>query len=174
MVILIILTVVHTKPYLAKHAGTTIAPEFRLLPAMIGGCLMPASLFLYAWACYHHIHWAVPVLAEAMFACGNFLVFIAVVVYFSDLYTPVGLVASALAASTLLRYVLASVFPLFSVQMFQRLGVQWAGTLLGFLSLGLATLPFVFYVVGPKLRARSAYLVRGQVGEMEERAGEAI
>jgi len=112
-----------------------------------------------------------------MFACGNFLVFISVVVYFSDIYTPVGLVASALAASTLLRYVLASAFPLFSVQMFQRLGVQWAGTLLGCLSLGLATLPFVFYVAGPRLRARSAYLVRGQAGEireMEERVGEAI
>ena len=127
---------------------------------------------LYAWACYHRIHWAVPVLAEAMFACGNFLVFMSVVVYFSDLYTPVGLVASALAASTLLRYVLASAFPLFSVQMFQRLGVQWAGTLLGGLSLGLAALPFVFYVAGPRLRARSAYLGHGQVVEVEVEGGE--
>jgi hypothetical protein len=63
------------------------------------------------------------------------------------------------------------------VQMFERLGVQWAGTLLGCLSLGLAVLPFVFYVFGPKLRARSAYLVRGQVEEVvevDERVGEAM
>jgi len=124
---------------------------------MIGGCLLPCSLFLFAWAAYYKIHWVVPVLAEAMFACGNFMVFMAVVVYFSDVYTPYGVVASALAANTLLRYILASAFPLFSVQMFQKLGVQWAASLLGFLSVLLAVMPFAFYRWGPVLRRRSAY-----------------
>lgn len=148
---------VHTKPYFAKHAGEDIAPEFRLVPAMIGGCFLPCSLFLYAWASYYKVHWIVPVLAEAMFACGNFMVFMAVVVYFSDVYTRHGVVASALAANTLLRYILAAAFPLFSVQMFQKLGVQWAASLLGFLSIVLACMPFVFYRWGPALRKRSAY-----------------
>lgn len=148
---------VYTKPYFAKNALEDIAPEIRLMPAMIGGCLLPCSLFIYAWASYYKIFWVVPVLAEAMFACGNFLVFMGVVCYFADVYTPYSVVASALAANTLLRYVLASAFPLFSVQMFQKLGVQWAASLLGFLSLALAIIPFVCYRWGAALRRRSAY-----------------
>lgn len=118
---------------------------------------MPCSLFIYAWASYYKVHWIVPVFAEAMFACGNFIVFMAVVMYFADVYTPYGVVASALAANTLFRYLLASVFPLFSVQMFEKLGVQWAASLLGLLSVPLAVLPFVFYRWGGVLRRRSAY-----------------
>lgn len=124
---------------------------------MLGGLLLPCSLFLFGWSTYYRLHWVVPVIGEAMFAMGNFIVFMSTVVYFSDIYTPVGFVASALAANTLLRYLLAGIFPLFSVQMFEHLKVQWAASLLGFISVGLAVMPFVFYKWGGALRKRSAY-----------------
>lgn len=87
-------------------------------------------------------------------------------VYFSDIYTPHGFVASAIAANVLLRYLMAGIFPLFSVQMFEHLKVQWAASLLGFISIGLAFMPFVFYRWGPALRKRSAYS-SGAAGAVE-------
>ena len=42
-------------------------------------------------------------------------------------------------------------------QMYEKLGTQWASSLLGFLALVMAPIPMVLYVYGPKLRARSRY-----------------
>ena len=65
--------------------------------------------------------------------------------------------ASAVAANGLLRYTFGAAFPLFTIQMYQRLGINWATSLLGFLSVALLPIPFVFYVFGPKLRSKSAF-----------------
>lgn len=65
--------------------------------------------------------------------------------------------ASALAGNTFLRSLAAGGFPLFARQMFVNLGIQWAGTLLGCLSLLLVPIPFAFWFYGPKLRQKSAY-----------------
>lgn len=102
------------------------------------------------------------------------MVFMSVMVYFADVYTPHGFVASAVAANVLMRYVLASVFPLFSLQMFENLEVQGAASLLGGVSVVMAVVPFVFWKFGPRLRRRSAYAsgavggeARGQVVDLD-------
>lgn len=41
--------------------------------------------------------------------------------------------------------------------MFHYLGVDWAGSLLGFLALAFLPIPFLFYIFGPKLRKMSHY-----------------
>jgi hypothetical protein len=46
--------------------------------------------------------------------------------------------ASALAATTVCRSIFGAGFPLFATQMFDKLGVQWASSLLGFLALLMA------------------------------------
>ena len=46
---------------------------------------------------------------------------------------------------------------LFATQMFHNLGVEWAGSLLGFLALAFMPIPFLFYIYGPKLRKLSKY-----------------
>lgn len=48
-------------------------------------------------------------------------------------------------------------FPLFASQMYEKLGTQWASSLLGFLALVMAPIPMVLLVFGAKLRARSKY-----------------
>lgn len=63
--------------------------------------------------------------------------------------------ASAIAGNTFLRSLCGAGFPLFARQMFQGLGIQWAGTLLGCIALLLAPIPFVFYKWGASIRARS-------------------
>ena len=46
---------------------------------------------------------------------------------------------------------------LFATQMFHNLGVEWAGSLLGFLALAFMPIPFLFYIYGVRLRKISKY-----------------
>jgi hypothetical protein len=54
--------------------------------------------------------------------------------------------ASAMAANDLLRYIFGAVFPLFTVQMYNRLGFQWALSLLGFVTIALLPVSWVLFV----------------------------
>jgi DHA1 family multidrug resistance protein-like MFS transporter len=65
--------------------------------------------------------------------------------------------ASVFAANTILRSVIGGCFPLFARQMFDNLGVQCAGTLLGCLSLIMIPIPFGFIIFGSRLRSMSRY-----------------
>lgn len=55
----------------------------------------------------------------------------------------------------MMRSCVGAVFPLFATQMFQNLGVQWAGTLLGCLAAILVPIPLAFLVWGRYLRSKS-------------------
>jgi hypothetical protein len=76
--------------------------------------------------------------------------------YLTDVYGPLN-GASASSANSFLRYVAGAAFPLFTVQMFKGMGVAWAASLLGFVSIALIPIPWVFYKFGPALRARSSF-----------------
>lgn len=65
--------------------------------------------------------------------------------------------ASAIAANTFLRSFFGAGFPLFATQMFNNLGVEWAGSLLGFLAVAFMPIPFLFYMFGERLRKNSRY-----------------
>jgi hypothetical protein len=65
--------------------------------------------------------------------------------------------ASALAAKTFLRSFWGAAVVLFTVQMYDRLGDQWASTLLAFIGLACCGIPFVFYFFGARIRAHSHY-----------------
>lgn len=65
--------------------------------------------------------------------------------------------ASAMAANGLLRYIFGAVFPLFTLQMYHGLGIHWAGSLLGFVSLMLMPVPWVLFKWGDIIRRRSSY-----------------
>lgn len=41
--------------------------------------------------------------------------------------------------------------------MFERLGINWAGSLLGFLGIAFLPIPFLFYIYGPALRRMSKH-----------------
>ena len=63
--------------------------------------------------------------------------------------------ASTVAANIILRSAVAAGFPLFSKQMFENMGVQWACTLLGCLAAVMIPIPFAFRTYGPWLRGKS-------------------
>lgn len=51
----------------------------------------------------------------------------------------------------------AAAFPLFSRQMFENMGIQWASTLLGCVAAVLVPIPIAFYFFGKKLRMKSKF-----------------
>lgn len=72
--------------------------------------------------------------------------------------------ASAFAANTMLRSLVGASFPLFSKQMFENLGVQWAGTLLGCIAALMIPIPIAFRMYGPKIRQKSRLSPTSNVG----------
>lgn len=62
-----------------------------------------------------------------------------------------------MAANGLLRYSMGAAFPLFTVQMYDALGVRWATLLLAFVCLLMVPIPWIFYKYGAQIRKRSAY-----------------
>ncbi|KAF3987383.1 hypothetical protein FT663_04478 [Candidozyma haemuli var. vulneris] len=132
------------------------APESRLLVAEVGSIFLPVALFWLAWTARESIHWIVPTLAGIPFGFGLIWVFFGIVLYYSMAYPP-QYVASALAANNLLRYILASVFPLFVFQMYERLHVDWATSTFAFIAVAMVPIPFAFHKFGPTIRQRSKY-----------------
>ena len=65
--------------------------------------------------------------------------------------------ASALAANGFLRYLLGAAFPLFTLQMYGRLGIGGATSLLGDITVLLMPIPWVVFWKGKQIRGRSKY-----------------
>ncbi|RDW67627.1 hypothetical protein BP6252_09023 [Coleophoma cylindrospora] len=139
----------------AKAQGKP-APEHRLYAALLGSFLLPISLFWFAWSPMKGVPWIVPVLAGVPFGWGCLAIFLSATTYLVDVYLSTN-GASAIAANGILRYCLGSAFPLFTLQMYTRLDIHWAGTLFAFLSVVLMPVPWVFFWKGKALRARSRY-----------------
>ncbi|KAF2088947.1 MFS general substrate transporter, partial [Saccharata proteae CBS 121410] len=137
-----------------QQLTTQPPPEYVLFVAYPGSIILPISLFLFAWSAYYRVHWIVPVIAEGMFGIANLLIFMACTLYLMNTYGAM-YGASAMASCSLLRYILGATFPLFIVQMYERLNTGWATSLLGFISVVLAAIPWGFVRWGPQLRAKS-------------------
>ncbi|KAK7425165.1 hypothetical protein QQX98_000079 [Neonectria punicea] len=140
----------------ARYPLHQIPPEHRLYPAMIGSVGPPIGLFWFAWTARAGISWASPATAIIPFAWGNLCIFVSAIQYTGDTYHG-SVVASASSANSLARYVFAGVFPLFTLQMYEKLGIHWASSLLGFIALSLLPVPWVLFKYGAKVRARSQY-----------------
>lgn len=132
-------------------------PEKKLLVGKIGAPCLPIALFWLGWTGRtESVHWMAPTASGVPFGFGLILIFFSVVLYFAMSFPPM-FVASAIAANNLMRYIMASVFPLFTVQCFENLGIGWAGSLFAFISLAMVPVPFIFGRYGPKFRERSPY-----------------
>ncbi|KAJ6033164.1 hypothetical protein N7499_009433 [Penicillium canescens] len=101
------------------------------------------------------IHWMAPTASGIMTGFGIYVIFLECFNYLIDSYLTFA--ASVFAANTIIRSAVGAAFPLFSKQMFNNLGVQWAGTLLGCLALIMVPIPLAFIKWGPSLRKRSKF-----------------
>ncbi|KAJ7467091.1 major facilitator superfamily domain-containing protein [Mycena latifolia] len=140
----------------AQHGGK-LPPESLLIMGQVGGVLVPLSLYWFAFTTYPHVHWIVPIIASVPFGSGVFFVFTATFTYLVTAYRPIA--ASAMAANSAMRSAFAAAFPLFAGTMYNRLGPVGATALLAGLTTILAPLPFIFYRIGPRLRAASKFAI---------------
>ncbi|KAH7066907.1 major facilitator superfamily domain-containing protein [Paraphoma chrysanthemicola] len=144
--------------------------EYRRLPlACIAGPFFVISSFWLGWTARESIHWAVPVLSGVIFGMGYLCLFMALLNYLVDAYEIFA--ASAMAAASLSRSSFGAILPFAARPMYRSMGVAWATSLMGFLSLALCVVPFVFLRYGGKMRERSPfcqYLMRKK-GEEEGR-----
>jgi len=139
----------------AHAAGGAAPPEARLPPAIIGSVLLPVGLFWFAWTCGPSVHWVVPIIASAFFACGLVLVFLSLLNYLIDSY--VLYAASVLAANAVLRSLFGAAFPLFTTYMYRNLGLHWASSIPAFLALGCMPFPYLFWKYGAQIRMKCKF-----------------
>ncbi|CAK7900262.1 major facilitator superfamily multidrug transporter Nag3p [[Candida] anglica] len=138
-----------------RDRGELPPAELRLIPMMYACWCIPAGLFAFAWSSYEHISWAGPCFSGL--ACGF---------GFTSLYNPANnyivdsyqhYAASALAAKTFVRSIWGACVPLFTIQMYHRLGYEWATSLMAFISLACCAIPYMFYIYGARIRTFSKY-----------------
>ncbi|EFE30773.1 MFS transporter, putative [Trichophyton benhamiae CBS 112371] len=140
----------------SRRTSWSSIEEYQRLPlACLGGPLYMVALFWLGWSASPDIHWIVPMLAGIPFGMGFFLIFVALINYLIDAYHEYA--ASAMAAASCCRSIFGAVLPLAAVPMFRQLGIAWGCSLLGFLSLLMSLIPFVFIRYGDKIRSRSRY-----------------
>ncbi|KAI9737628.1 MAG: hypothetical protein M1818_005632 [Claussenomyces sp. TS43310] len=149
----------------ARNAPWTQREEARRLPlACLAGPLWVISLFWMGWTARPGVHWVVPFLAGIPYGMGFVLIFIAMLNYITDAYQIFA--ASALAATSCARSIAGSVLPFAARPMYKTLGVAWASSLLGFASLVMCFIPFIFFWYGEAIRERSKFCV--YLKEMKE------
>ncbi|KAM0811266.1 putative MFS general substrate transporter [Seiridium cardinale] len=98
-------------------------------------------------------HWLACIVAGAPFGVGFVTLFLGTNAYLTDCYGRFS--ARALAANAFMRSLFSGGFPLFVAQMYVKLGVPWETSLLGFITLLIAPVPWLLYRCGPGLRSRS-------------------
>lgn len=68
--------------------------------------------------------------------------------------------ASALAANTVIRSIMAAVLPLAAPKMYQALGDGWGNSLLAFLALAMVPIPILLIKHGEKIRGWNAEKIK--------------
>ncbi|CAG8973316.1 hypothetical protein HYALB_00000078 [Hymenoscyphus albidus] len=130
--------------------------ESRRLPlACVGGPLFVVGLFWLGWTAKPQIPYYVPMLAGIPSGMGFVLIFMALLNYLADAYEIYA--ASAMAAASCARSVAGALLPFAAEPMYRRLGVQWATSVLAFLSLAVCAIPWVFLWKGDTIREGSKF-----------------
>ncbi|OJD23937.1 hypothetical protein ACJ73_04705 [Blastomyces percursus] len=137
-----------------KYGGKPPA-EMRLIPMMMSCWCIPIGMFIFAWTSYSHIHWIGPTIGGLPVGFGFIFLYNSCNNYLVDTYQHQA--ASALAAKTFLRSMWGAAVVLFTRQMYNRLGYQWASSLIAFLGLACCAIPFAFYFKGEAIRRHSRY-----------------
>jgi DHA1 family multidrug resistance protein-like MFS transporter len=145
--------------YVKKIQVKGLVPEERLPSMIVGAFLLPIGIFWLTWSGHYHekVHFMVPSVSGVLIGASLIFIFMPGINYIIDTYLIVA--ASAMAATTILRSVFGACFPLFAPSMFHRLGTNWAGTVLGCISVVMVPVPILFFYFGHKIRTHSRFAV---------------
>ncbi|KAL6722016.1 Synaptic vesicle transporter SVOP [Lecanora helva] len=134
--------------------------EVRLIPMMFACWFIPIGVFIFAWTSYPNFSWIGPAMGGMPFGFGFLFLYNSANIYIVDAYQQQA--ASALAAVTFFRCMFGSTTVLYTAKIYEKLGFQWASSLIGFVSLGCCAIPFMFYAYGARFRLRSKYAHTGE------------
>ncbi|EPE04833.1 cycloheximide resistance protein [Ophiostoma piceae UAMH 11346] len=141
----------HIRKMAAKE-GQGMKPEYRLHPMPVGAILLPIGFFIYGWTAEYHKHWIAPIIGMVVIGFANLIIFMAIQIYLVDAFSIYA--ASALAANTIVRSIAGAVLPLAGLQMYDKLGLGWGNSLLGFIAFAMIPAPFLILKYGEGLRLR--------------------
>ena len=129
-------------------------PEAQASIMAIGSVSNAIGQLGFAWTCLPvTIHWAAPIAFGIPFGFGNTISFIYGSNYIAGAYGMYA--ASAMAGNAVIRSVFGGVLPLAGSKMYETLGGNWAGTVLGLLEVATIPIPFFFWRYGGKIRSKS-------------------
>jgi MFS family permease len=142
---------------LSRETGVEGAsePEFRLPTLIVGSCFVPIGLFMFGWTAYPSVHWIAPIIGSAIFGAGTLLAYNGIFTFLVDAYPTYA--ASALSANVFVRCAFAAAFPLFGNQMYNKLNIHWASSLLAFLTVAMLPFPYIFFRYGKRIRGKSRF-----------------
>jgi len=143
-----------------KEMGKQILPETKIRSFAVACPALAIGLWLFAWTIpplVRDVQWVVSMLGLVLigFALNDFAVVL--FGYITDSYGDYA--ASAVSSLSLSRTTIASVFPLFTTQMYEGLGSNVATSIIAAVATLFAFTPFLFLGYGRKFRERSKYAV---------------
>ncbi|OBA19603.1 multidrug resistance protein 7 [Metschnikowia bicuspidata var. bicuspidata NRRL YB-4993] len=140
--------------------GDQVTPEVLLPLCIVGSVMSPTGLIILAWTATPSVHWIVPMIGGGLFMCGAFIIY-------QTMFNYIGMsfyrfLASVFAGNAFFRAMMGGAFPLFGRAMFTNLStsrfpVAWGTMILAIIMWIMVLIPVLFYLNGPKLRARSKY-----------------
>lgn len=139
----------------------------RLFLSCIAGPIYFGAVFMQAWTASPNINPWIPIMAGLPFGIAFSTIFMGVLNYLTDAYVVFS--ASALAAASMCRSIWGAVLPLAAKDMYEKLGTQWATSVLGFAAVGMSVIPFLFLKYGDKIRANSRFCQYLREKEREEK-----
>jgi MFS family permease len=142
----------HIYRRLSRRNNNDGIPEYRIPYLVPGMLLMPVGLFWYGWSAERQLTWIMVDVGTIIFTLGSFGAAQAIIAYQLDEFGEFS--ASANAASRVVSYVLAFVFPIFAPIMYEKLGYGWGNSILAFvlIILGLPVC-WLLWAWGARLRA---------------------
>lgn len=121
--------------------------------------ILPIGCFVFGWTAHFQAHWIAPQVGECLVAWGLMVAFNSLQTFLIDAFYPysagataaaIGVslppgpaVSTTLTAYAQLRSAMACVLPVFTPEMFGRLGWGWGGTVLAFVALSALPAPLI-------------------------------
>jgi MFS family permease len=136
-----------------KKGETTTKPEDRLILMKWIGPITPLGLFMYGWSAHYQTHWMVPILGTFIVGLGSLFIVIPGQIYLVDSFGTEA-AASATAANLLVRSPFGAFLVLAAAPLYERLGLGWGNSVLGFICLAFTPVPWLFHRYGEGLRLR--------------------
>ncbi|RYP88803.1 hypothetical protein DL770_004595 [Monosporascus sp. CRB-9-2] len=152
---LVLFSILSDKLLGQKRGGAVAKPEKRLILMKWFGPITPLGCFLYGWSAHYHTHWIVPILGTFIVGLGSLFVLIPGQIYLVDAFGAEA-AASALAANMLVRSPFGAFLDLAAAPLYEKLGLGWGNSVLGFICFAFTPVPWLFYRYGETLRTRFA------------------